>query len=832
MASFSINWDQFKPSTKGGTAMPTPSPAPVYKPPAPSAAPKPLPAPSSSQPASTSSKGNFLSGGFIQKALDIVSTPYYALAGFNKGTYGELNRQRSAAPTAPRDRGAILRSGISNIIPGIKNRAGFGTQPEDVNLTKEFARAVGKETSPGFDAAGNLLMSLATPSLAVAKIPGVSKIGQLLSKVTGKVADVARKSTPVATAIEKVFPYFRRPEVGKMVQTAEDAASLRTNTTFQKLKELSDGMTPDMQAEVTKVIKGGTSNDARITQVAQETRKMLDQVGQELVDSGLLPAKVFAEKKGNYFPQLYEKYLKYSETAKRSLIPKFSTGFLKKQTGTEGYLEEFAPSVFQRLSSEGRAIEIKNLFQKMADNYGQKVNNKANVPEGFVWASDVIKNEALKKSFARTAIPQDIADYVTRLQDIPKEGLSDKIINVWKQLKTIYNPAYHSRNVQSNQILSDMQTGRGAVRTAAETAKVALGKTESFIVQAAKNAGLIDRKTINSGFEELRNAGELSSKKGLVSKAIDFVKNKPREFQQKSEEISKLQVFKAILEDIAEKTGSTLENVVKDKNFVKQAVDKAEEAIFSPYRISSTERGIASKITPFYSFARQAFPFTVKTLAQNPSRITKYQKIKDSVEDLSGTDKIPVGERTDTYKKQVQLPGKTKDGKAKFWDPTYVLPYGSFDNDNSTLPFGMSINPILNEGAAQVLNYDTYTKKPVTESNIPRVRGLEKLYHGLKTAAPTFLDNIYNKVLPAFRGKPDRYGRERGITQSLLDTLLGFKTTNADPASMKQSNDKSKVYQLRSFQKEQEAIMTDPNLSEKEKTRRIRELQALYSKAQ
>lgn len=826
--AFNIDWNQFKPSTRGGASIPSPTPKPVYKQPTVTATPKPLPTPTPTP--NTSSKGNFMSGGFVQKALDLVSTPYYALAGFNKGTYGELNRQRSATPDAPRDRGAILRSGLSSILPGIKSRSGFGNQPEDVNLSGEFTKSLGMKSSPGLDAAGNLVMSLATPSLAISKIPGVSKIAELLTKGASKVANVARKSTPVATAIEKVFPYFRRPEVGKIVQGAEDATSLRTNTLFQKMKELSDGMTPAQQAEVTKVIKGGISADPRITAAAAESRKLLDTVGKELVDVGLLPAKVFAEKKGNYFPQLYEKYLKYSETAKKKMIPSFSTGFLKKQTGTEGYLEEFAPSVFQRLSSEGRAIEIKNLFQKLADDYGTKINNKTAVPEGFVWARDVVKNESLKKAFARTAIPQDIADYISRLEDIPKQGFGDKLINIWKQLKTIYNPAYHSRNIQSNQILSDMKTGRGAVRTAAETIDVARGKTDPFIVQAAKNVGLIGRRTINSGFEELRNAGELSSKKNVVQKALDFVKNKPREFQQSSEEVSKLQVFRATLEDIAERTGQTVKNVVENKSFVKEAMDAAEEAIFSPYRISSAERGLAGKITPFYSFARQAFPFTAKTLAQNPNRVTKYERAKEAIENLSGDEKIPVEKRTDTYKKQIQLPGETADGKKRMYDPTYILPYGSFDSENSTLPFGMSLNPIANEAIAQVLNYDTYTKKPVTDSNIPRVRSLEKATHLKNTIEPTFVTNILNKVMPALRGVPDKYGRERGKVQALLDSLLGFKTSNVDPKGQSQSVEKNKIYNLRSLEKEQESILLDTNLSQDEKNRRIQELRSLYGK--
>ena len=61
-----------------------------------------------------------------------------------------------------------------------------------------------------------------------------------------------------------------------------------------------------------------------------------------------------------------------------------------------------------------------------------------------------------------------------------------------------------------------------------------------------------------------------------------------------------------------------IQEAIKNKAWIRGAVDKAEEAIFSPYRISQAERNLVSRLVPFYSFARQALPFTLKTLANNP----------------------------------------------------------------------------------------------------------------------------------------------------------------------------------------------------------------------
>lgn len=816
MATFNIDFSQFKPSSRGGVAMPSTTPAPTQAPRVNLPTPK---MPSAPQTPATSSKGKIFTGSTLQKILDVPMLPGYAIAGFQKGAWEELDRQRQSGV---RDRVVQLRSALKGAWEGVKNRADFGTQPEDINVAQRFGIK-----SPGWQTAANLGLSLASPSLAISKVsklPGINKIFSSASKVIGKVSDVAKTVPAIYKPIETFSPYFRRPEVGKIVRGAEESATGRVNQVFNQIRDLSKGLTREQQIEVGKIIEGAKSKDKQLVAIARQAQNLGASIGQELIDQGLLPKNT---KLGQYLPHIFDVAKQDDIMRNRRSIPNIVGSFFKKRTGKEGYLPEFAPSLFKGLGTEVKDIEINKMFKELANQYGTRVTRKANVPEGYVWAKDVVKNENLKKLFKRTSIPQDIADYIARTFEVPKQNFFDKATNVWKAAKTIYNPAYHARNILSNQILSGMATGRGVLRTAADTIS---NLRSSEWKKIATDAGLIGRKTVTRGFEELQDMNKLRSGGNIVSSAASKTAEGVQKFQQGSEEASKLTVFRATLEDLAEKNNVPIQEAIKNKAWVRQAVDKAEEAIFSPYRISQSERNLIGRLVPFYSFIRQALPFTAKTLANNPERVTKYQKTFNAIEGMSGEDKLPAEQRTKGYQQQIQLPGKDKEGKTRFFDPTYIVPWGNLGQD-SQLPFGLSFNPFATEAFQQIANRNFYFDQPITESNIPRVQKKERLGSVARTIEPTLLTNLRTKVAPAVAGKPDQYGRTRSVTQALMDTLFGLKTSNKNIEEMKQSTEKSKAYTLRSLKAEEAKIMTDKTLSEAEKGRRIMELRQLYQQS-
>lgn len=834
MGTFNIDFNQFKPSSRGGVAMPSVAPTPTT-----TQMPKPtMPSMQTQAPQTTttpqpqvSSKGKIFTGSTLQKILDVPMLPGYAFAGFQKGAWEELDRQRQSGV---RDRGVQLRSALKGAWEGVKNRADFGTQPEDINVAERFGIK-----NPGWQTAVNLGLSLAVPNLSISKgskflskIPGVSNLISKGSKIIDKVTDVAKTVPAIYKPIETFSPYFRRPEVGKIVRGAEESATGRVNQVFNQIADLSKGLTREQQIEVGKIIEGAKSNDKQLVAIARQAQNLGSSIGQELIDQGLLPKNT---KLGQYLPHIFDVAKQEDIMRNRRSIPTVIGSFFKKRTGKEGYLPEFAPSLFKGLGTEVKDIEINKMFKELADKYGTRVTRKASVPEGYVWAKDVVKNENLKKLFKRTAIPSDIADYIARTfpkgpENVFKKAFLDAT-NIWKAGKTISNPAYHARNILSNQILSGMATGRGVLRTAYDTLS---NLKSSEWKKIATDAGLIGRKTVTKGFEELQDMNKLRSGRNVLSRAAEGVQR----FQQGSEEASKLTVFRATLEDLAEKNNVPIQEAIKNKAWVRQAVDKAEEAIFSPYRISQAERDFIGTAIPFYSFARQALPFTLKTLAENPERVTKYKKTFNAIEGMSGEDRVPAEQRTQGYKQQIQLPGKDKEGKTRFFDPTYIVPWGNFGTQTSGasgIPImdelGLSFHPFVTEAFQQKANRNFYFDQPITKSLIPRVQKKEKLGSIARMIEPTFLTNLRTKVAPAVAGKPDQYGRTRSIPQALIDTLFGLKTSNKNIEEMKQGAEKSKVFNLRSILQSEGEILRDKTLSEAERARQIMELRQLYQQS-
>jgi hypothetical protein len=322
----------------------------------------------------------------------------------------------------------------------------------------------------------------------------------------------------------------------------------------------------------------------------------------------------------------------------------------------------------------------------------------------------------------------------------------------------------------------------------------------------------------------MQDAG-LGKKEGIISKVADA----PKKFQQASEETAKLNVFRSWVEKSAQDAGITVENALKNNDIIKNAVNKAEEAIFSPYRISQGERSIASKYIPFYSFARQSLPFFGKTLLNEPSRVAKYQKLKTVIENQSPQDAVPQSKLPDYVQGQIRLPIKDNAGRNIYIDPQYIYPFGNFQEGGTKgqLPFGLSLDPRWQELISQTSNYDPYFGGPITKSNIPSQQVSDRLTHLRRTAAPSAINNIIDKIIPAFQGNPDYTGNVRSKGQSLIDAA-GIKSRTYDSATLRSKGDQSNTAQLRSYQQEYDSIANDHSLTPAQRQAKLNELKQSY----
>lgn len=834
MAYFNIDHTKFKPSSKQGAApsaspstqarlegnlkrleQPVPSPAP-----APSAIPST--APLVEQPKRTG----------MGKVFDLLNKPSEWAQGLLTGgrTYEEALGDESSGfhKTA---------KAVSKYNPvSLLNRLNPVSRMKQDQSWKDITKNdTGKKV---VGAAGRFVLDPLN-FIPFGKIGGVigkvgSKIDDVvkLSKFGDKLMDTARATPAIYKVAEKFSPYFRNPEFGKLMKETEGITSKRLNDLYGLIKTTAKNMSPEQQRRIGAVLEGGIDTSAKYEKLAAPLRELTEKIGQEAVDLGILSKKSFAKYKGVYMKHIFEKYIDVSKTQGfvKRVAPGIGKQFAQKRRGVEGYIKEFSAPTFAGIGAGIKDIEAAKFYKKLATDFGtgvevvrkgRKIVQRV-VPDGFQFASHAITNSKVAKFFKNKALPTSIIEYINKTSEVKKVTGWDKMINAWKAGKTIYNPAYHVRNLVSNQILSDMSTGRGLVRTVGDyvgAVKQYIGKGNQKFVDAASSIGIIKQKRFGAALDEFLEMAEVVEKsKGR--KVLDF----PRKLQTITEETSKLNVFKSWVDKLAKQAGKSVDEALKDPELLKKAAEKAEEAIFSPYRLNQTERGIAKDLIPFYSFTRQVVPFTAKTLVSNPARLAKYGKAQREVENFSENQTRP------SYAENfVRLPFKNKTGEQAYFDPTYIYPFGNVfeSGERGKLPFGLGFNPVFTEVAQQMANKDFYYDQPITKYESEGMGGenlRSRIGHAARTAAPQFLSNMASKVIPAATGKPDYAGRERNLTQSLIDSLLGIKTQFI--GSQKGVLDqyyKSKA-NTRSKQNDIKKIINDNSLTEEQKRKLLQKV--------
>ena len=853
MAAFNYDFSKYKPSSKGGQTLPAPAPvAPKVQTPSPAPA-APAPKISAPAPQAASPKGTFFSGGPVQKIFDVLQAPMFAFSGFLSGAksstrginqemgFGadttainlaqkrkELNKPLTAPEAVRRAKEGFV-SGVKNVLPAVRNRQGFGTGEGDFNFGAELSNDRNSQV------AANFLTDISVPSLPIGKVlkPVMSAAKALpfaddAGKLVTKAVNFAKETPAVYKAIEKVNPYFRNPEFGKMLSGSERQVAARVSGLFDEISSLAKGLTPEEQKLVTAVVEGrATTASPKILNAAGKVSQMGEDLGREAVELGILSEESFQKFRGKYISHIFDTAKKEGGFGfgKATDVAKVTANQFKKRTGAEGFIEEFAPASFKGLGNEIKDIEVTKFYRDVAQKFGRKIVG-GEIPDGYVRASDAgIKGYRFGKSFARIAIPAEIAEYLTRSTEVAPRGFLDKALDVWKAGKTIYNPAYHARNLASNQILSDLSTGEGIPLTTAKYLRsvknYASGGDE--FSRAAKKAGLIGNTNLGAGFGELLEGAGLRSK-GKVEGAVSAAAQAPGKFQSFAEDTAKLNVFRTWIERFAKQAGMDVKAALSNKEIVQKAVDKAEEAIFSPYKISKQERNLAGKIFPFYSFTRQSIPFITKKLLNQPNRILKYEKGKKAIEELTNPD-AGQGELPPEFRNQIRLPIKDKEGRYKYIDPTYILPWGNLlgeDAGGGGLPFGMSPNPILTTIYNAAVNNDPYFQTKIRKDGDSKEQQLLDTTDYLrKQILPTLPNNIVDKVIPAAMGKPDYKGRERSLPASLLYTLGGIRTTDADPRKLRTQQKINEVYNLRSVKDRKAAIMKDRSLTPEQKKKML-----------
>lgn len=803
--------------------------------------------------------GKYFSGNLLSKAFDVLNTPYYAVAGFDKGeqnAVNKLNQQSAQTGQSNRNLGGfskVFMGGIKNILPGIVNRTQIGREAGDFNAGKYLTKNKYGQT------AFNFLASLGAPSLplgkaapilrAVGEAPGISRGLNLASKLGGDATQFLRDTPQAANLIEKIpgLQYFRNPAVGRIISGSQDVANRRVSGLFNEINDMAKGLTPQERVTVGHMIEGivPKTTNTKLAVRANRISQISDQIGQELVNLGVMKPETFQKYKGNYLSHIADtvKNLEQNNTGNKAL--KFYLNSLKERKnilgapGKQDYIRQFQFPAFKVLGGEMKTAESTKALKQIADTTGKTVNTSDLIQrtggprvtqDGYVLLKDLVPNQ-VARVFKNTAVPPEVADYVSKSYTSKAPGLLDRALNAWKLGKTIFGgPGYHARNIMSNVILADMQTGEGlagTVRNYIRAVKAYKGGGDAKMQQylgELKDLGVVGRTGLHQGIEHL-NPEVFGQGVSKLKKII----NKPGEFQGAAEDTAKLNVY----------------SLLRNRGMAApQAAKLAEEAIFSPYRISQAERGAVRQIIPFYTFTRQALPFTVKTALNHPERLTKYTKAKTAIEGLSPQGANNNKSLPDYMSGQIRLPIKDKNGNYAYFDPTYIYPFGNFTSvgvNQGSLPFGLSVNPLAMEGAQQLFNKDLYFGNSIAKSNIPARATAQRVQHAYQTLAPNIMPTDFvggiptgqpgislntrggSKLYSAFTGGKDYAGRKRSRVQALLDTM-GLKSSFYDPTQQQKFNSIDLKKQLDAINKEYYSTMLDQSIKPQDKQKIIKDL--------
>lgn len=778
-------------------AQPTPTSAPVQKAPV---------APISKK----TEPRKYLSGNIMDKIFDIVRTPEYAGTGFIQAGMEQAKKTgaiKSAPITRPMDYARSIVAGIKNIPKAISERREFGREEGQYNIAEE-AGIKNKYAQTGINLAGSLAMpslALGTVIKGVSKIPGVSKMTSKVGKLAGEGVELARKSPKIAGVVEKFDPFFKVPQLKKIVQETEENISRRQGDVIDLVTNASKKLKPEEQRLVGQILEGTVAKDpnSKYTKIAQAIADYSDEVGSEAVKLGLLNPESFQKYKGKYMTHIWEQMKNGGEaiTFGKNIVPKITSKTWGKRKGKEGYISEFAPAVLKGLGLEVKDIEVSKMYQKIANEFGEKAGSF--LEPGKAFAPSGILSSRAGKVLRNRELPQAVVDIMTKTMTPQKRNIFDKAYDLWKKGKTIYNPAYHVRNLLSNQVLTEMSTGAGLPKTLKgyrEAVRAYKGKGSQEFVEAAKKANLIGRKNLGASVQEAMTTAGYGKRGNVLQKADTALKK----FQNASEETSKLNLFTYWVRDAASKAGKTVQEALQDTNIINMAKKKAEQAIFSPYNISKAERGLAAKVVPFYSFTRQAVPFVGETLLNRPGTLTKYNKAGAAVEGLSPERK---GEYRPEYAKgQVRLPFKDKQGRSYYFNPQYILPHGNLAEDvggnltRGRLPFGLSLAPQWTIPAELAMNKQMYYGSPITSSNAPSKQQMDYAKYLARSLGPSVYSSVV-KLIEAIQQKEDWAGRTRNIPASILD-VLGLKTSSFVPSEQKSFEQSDINAKLKSIDKE------------------------------
>ncbi len=731
----------------------------------------------------------FFSGGVISDIFDVLSAAQYGTVGMIKGkTFREGVRTRSSFTEDFTDKG------FAGLVTGIVLDIAFDplTYIAPATLVKKIpilskAAKLGRETLLGRKVTKGIKGTDKTFETLEAKTKA-QRTGQYLAKKVAWMfgADpIFREtfergtknvaiSTKAVTDMGKDVADLSQETASKLLKRDETGRFTRVN-----IKELSKVLKPEEYEVVAKIYS------------------KIDALGKEAVDLGLLSKEKYEENIGEYLKNAYKEFEEskgvfgYGKVGVKGIKAR-KEGLTLEKMQELGQIDNPAYLLFKSALDLTKDVENAKLLKNVAEKWGTDI-----AQEGFEQIPKTVKYAGLGGKY----VPKDMAEYIREIVPATEksglEKLGQNIIGNFKFAKVVMNPATHARNIASNKILNYWKLGMNpldprTIRSESKALKEIVSGKGKYIDEATPLGYNID--TFASA--EMKGLLDSPDALGMGKKKLAQVKKKLGDLYQAEENQSKLAAY--------------IFNREVKKLEPEEAWKLAEAATFNYAQVTPFIRKLRESFFgfPFITFTAKATPAAIETMAKNPGRISIIQKIKQGIEAQAGI------EKTDEERKNepewvkngffVRLPGEDSRGRARYFDMTYLIPFGELmtgsftqrpvDRETGTqkglAPTLMSKSPAINLIGEIAKNRDFYGNKIWKDSDPSEKQIKDLMLHLTKTVAPPVVSDLIpggydengERRQAGFQGAvtPEEEAKQKRTIQQELLRLIGAKIQPID----------------------------------------------------
>jgi len=244
-------------------------------------------------------------------------------------------------------------------------------------------------------------------------------------------------------------------------------------------------------------------------------------------------------------------------------------------------------------------------------------------------------------------------------------------------------------------------------------------------------------------------------------------------------------------------------NARKQGKSIGAAEKLAQEALFDYSKVPPVIRWARHGYSPFITFSYKAIPALTKATLRKPWKTAKYIVAAQAYETLrrrqmgeTAADNEHERRNLPDYMQRDTLPGMPshikiggtdEDGRVKYWDISYLVPWGDVTDEWGQLDVGFKAilpnNPIWNYVGDVMHNEDTFLgRQLVLDHDTDGEKYLKLVAHAWKQVAPGIIaPDKWAKLGKAWRGETDRQGRQKySVAQAAFDVFLGLKLRKMD----------------------------------------------------